>query len=83
MGKKKKGVDFHRIFSTPKQDKAKNYQNVMWYDTVNRVSKHPCPECGEDKCFNILRLRQGFYECRSCGRNYLVDDDEDELEDEY
>lgn len=33
----------------------------------------PCPECGEKLSENIIRLRSGFYECRSCKATFQSD----------
>jgi ribosomal protein L37AE/L43A len=33
-----------------------------------------CPNCGHAVAEDLIRLRQGFYECRPCGTRFCKDD---------
>jgi ribosomal protein L37AE/L43A len=33
-----------------------------------------CPHCGHDVADDLIRLRQGFYECRKCNQVFCKDD---------
>lgn len=62
---------------------AKKYKHiVISYARASRINRRPskfyCPRCYDNDTFNIIRKRDGWYECRACGYEYATDQRRDE-----
>ena len=67
-------------------DKAKEYWLVRHmnrcrrgkYTSPSHETNRPCPECGEKRTEELIRLRAGFYECRTCGHTFMKEDSQED-----
>ena len=72
--KRKKKVNITRIFRTEKQsDLLRQRKNAGRTESKARYHVAVCESCGEDLVVQIVILRRGFLNCKTCGANTVYD----------
>ncbi len=58
-----------RAYTHAKPPRPETMNKTKHYRKVNY-----CPECGKGDNMNIVRLRYGFFYCRYCGTEFMLDE---------
>jgi len=73
----KKYVAPRKHTGAAKRISQKNLVGQAWADKYNKTKPNmkklitECPHCGERSSYNICEMRTGFYNCRTCGNDFL------------